>query len=120
MNPSFRDQGWEDRLRAGLGEPPRPEFEAWRARYADALAAPKPSPCPRWLAYRGSLVNRSRWIAAALVLSIAGSVAGLTLLNLGTSAGTEREVTDGIVNYYRQAAAEKYHRLRAHYFATHP
>lgn len=61
-----------------------------------------------------------KWIAAALVLSIAGSVAGLTLLNLGTSAGTEREVTDGIVNYYRQAAAEKYHRLRAHYFATHP
>ena len=61
-----------------------------------------------------------RWIAAALAISIVGSLASLTLCNLGTSGGTEREVTDGIVSYYHQAAAEKYHRLLAHYFTTHP
>jgi len=60
-----------------------------------------------------------RWIAAALAISIAGSLASLTLCNLGTGAGTEREVTDGIVSYYHQAAAEKYHRLLAHYFTSH-
>lgn len=61
-----------------------------------------------------------KWIAAALAISIVGSLASLTLLDLGTGGGTEREVSDGIVNYYRQAAAEKYHRLLAHYFTTHP
>jgi hypothetical protein len=61
-----------------------------------------------------------RWLAAALAISIVGSLASLVLYNLGTNGGTEREVTGGIVSYYHQAAAEKYHRLLAHYFTTHP
>jgi hypothetical protein len=70
MIPSLHDKGWEDRLRAGLGEPPRPDFEAWRARHADALAALKPSPCSRSHRYRRIVMNHSKWIAAMLLLAL--------------------------------------------------
>ena len=44
MNRSLDDEGWEDRLRAGLGECPGPDFEGWRARNAEALSAISPLP----------------------------------------------------------------------------
>ena len=41
MNSSLHEEGWEARLRAGLGECPRPDFEAWHARNADAFVRPR-------------------------------------------------------------------------------
>jgi hypothetical protein len=68
MNSSHHDEGLEDRLRAGLGECPRPDFEAWRARNADALFAPGSSPSRRSIPYRRILMLRSGCIAASLLL----------------------------------------------------
>ena len=82
MNPSLHDEGWEDRLRAGLGECPRPDFEAWRARNAAALSVPEPSPSHRSIPYRRIIMERSRWIAASLLL-----VLGLFWLYPGGSLG---------------------------------
>jgi hypothetical protein len=70
MNPSPHDQDWEGRLRAGLGEPPRPDFEAWRTRYADALDALEPLPSRRSFPYRRILMNTSRWMAAAVLVAM--------------------------------------------------
>lgn len=70
MNPSLQNDGWEDRLRAGLGECPTPDFEAWRAGNADALSALGPPPSPRSLPFRRILMNRSTWIAASMLLAL--------------------------------------------------
>jgi len=71
-------------------------------------------------AYLKRFARFRRWIAAALAISIVGSLASLTLYDLGVTGGTEREVTAGIVSYYQQAAVQKCQRLRLHYFTTHP
>ncbi|MFI5456560.1 MAG: hypothetical protein ACHRXM_14020 [Isosphaerales bacterium] len=70
MNPSLHEEGWESRLRADLGEPPLPDFEAWRARHADALAALDRSQPSRSHPYRRILMISSRWIAASLLLTL--------------------------------------------------
>ena len=70
MNPSLHDEGWEDRLRAGLGECPRPDFEAWCVRNAEALSVPVPLPFRRSMLYRRIFMGRSCWIAASLLLVI--------------------------------------------------
>ncbi len=57
-----RDESWEERLRAGLGEPSQPDFEAWRARNADALAAPIPSKPSRTLAFKRIFMTSTRLI----------------------------------------------------------
>ena len=36
MNLRHQNDGWESWLRAGLGEPPAPDFAAWRARDENA------------------------------------------------------------------------------------
>ncbi len=68
MNPPLQKESWEDRLRAGLGECPRPDFEGWRARYVDALSTPASSPFRRSNHYGRILMVRSGWIAASLLL----------------------------------------------------
>jgi hypothetical protein len=78
MNPSLHDRGWEGRLRAGLGEPPRPDFEAWRARHPDALGALEPLPSTRSQPYRRIVMTGLKCIAASLVF-----VAGLFLFRAG-------------------------------------
>ena len=72
MNPTQYDEGWEDRLRAGLGECPGPDFEAWQARNANALAALGTSPLHRFLSDRKILMYASRCIAALLLLTLGG------------------------------------------------
>jgi hypothetical protein len=89
-----------------------PEFD-FPALLGLYLTVSNPANLERFARFRG-------WLAAALAISIVGSLASLTLYDLGTTGGTEREVTDGIVSYYHQAAAEKYQGLLAHYFSTHP
>lgn len=88
-----------------------PEFD-FLALLGLYLTVSDPANLERFVQFR-------RWLAAALAISIVGSLASLTLYNLGSNGGTEREVTDGIVSYYHQAAAEKYHRIRSHYFTMH-
>ena len=70
MNPPFQDNRWEDRLRAGLGEPAPPDFEAWRARHADAKPALEPLSIPRWPQYRSLAMTSLKWAAASLVFAV--------------------------------------------------
>jgi hypothetical protein len=82
MNLSRHDRDWEDRLRAGLGDPPRPDFDAWRAQHGDALDALTPVSSRRSIPYRRILMNTSKWIAASVLLA-----SGLFLLRPGGDLG---------------------------------
>src|SRR5262249_27520798 len=65
-NPSHHDESWEEQLRAGLGEPPQPDFEAWKAQHADALAAlgdVAPLPANPW---RTFAQKQWKYLAASL------------------------------------------------------
>ncbi|APW61852.1 hypothetical protein [Paludisphaera borealis] len=83
MNTALNENAWEDRLRAGLGEAPAPDFEAWRIRRAEALDALKPAIVPQTHRYRRILVTSSKWVAAAAIIL----ASGLFLLRPGNSIG---------------------------------
>jgi hypothetical protein len=68
MSHSLHGDGWEDRLRAGLGECPEPDFEAWRAGNANAFSAPGSSPSRRSILYWRILMESSKWVAASVLL----------------------------------------------------
>ncbi|AMV37616.1 hypothetical protein [Planctomyces sp. SH-PL62] len=73
MNPSLPENGWEDRLRAGLGEAPRPDFEAWRARHSDALdslSPPNPSRSRFHQPWRIAMTLGPKLIAATLLIAL--------------------------------------------------
>jgi hypothetical protein len=55
-----------------------------------------------------------KWFSAALAVSIVGSFAALGMYDVGATAATSRDMPDGIVQFYRQAAAGDYHRLLRH------
>jgi len=72
MNMIANEEAWEARLRAGLGEAPAPDFQAWRSRHADAFDALATANPPamrrrRWISAPGL-----KWAAAAAVVLAAG------------------------------------------------
>jgi hypothetical protein len=82
MNASPHEEGWEARLRAGLGEPPQPDWSAWRARQAAAIAAAQPLLLSRSLSNRRFLMTTSKLIAASVLLAL-----GLIWVRSGESLG---------------------------------
>jgi hypothetical protein len=61
----------------------------------------------------------SRWIRAALAVSIVASFVTLMLYDLSFGGPAQVCLRDGIMRYYGQGAAQYYHRSMAHFFATH-
>lgn len=87
MNPSIHEDPLAAQLKAGLGEVPAPNFEAWCARHADAVAsitqvATPPSPAAK--PHRQPVANRLKWIAAALLVA-----AGLVWMQSGPALNRE-------------------------------
>ncbi len=71
MNELVRQSDWEQKLKAGLGEAPAPDFSTWKAANAERLSTPviettRSSPAPR---FRIALVWKT---AAAAVLVACG------------------------------------------------
>lgn len=61
----------------------------------------------------------SRWIRAALAVSIVASFVTLMLYDLSFGGPAQMCLRDGITRYYGQGAAQYYHRSMSHFFATH-
>ncbi|MCY2968792.1 MAG: hypothetical protein NT069_35060 [Planctomycetota bacterium] len=77
MNETSHPSDWEQRLRAGLGEPPIPDFADWSEKHPEALAALKPalvtptphratSPTPP---VRKKLMQPWKWLAASALIA---------------------------------------------------
>ncbi len=61
----------------------------------------------------------SRWIRAALAVSIVASFVTLMLYDLSFGGPAQTCLRDGVAHYYGQGAAQYYHRSMAHFFTTH-
>jgi hypothetical protein len=84
MNTLPPEQDWEKRLRSGLGSAPAPDFQAWRERHPEAVAALAPAVRPvsssgaRKHLNRRTVVTTLKFIAASLI-----AAGGLAWLGLG-------------------------------------
>ncbi len=73
MTVQTTDQHWEDQFKAALGTAPEPDFKAWCAQNADAVAQlTNPSSTPVALPVppkRRTLTVLSRWVVASLLIA---------------------------------------------------